>query len=71
MRLPTLVGLSRAMDMILTGRAVDAKEAFSIGESVRGGFVCCDESYSNISSSIIQWFKFYALCLRSGIIIVR
>ena len=26
-RLPQLIGLSRAMDMILTGRAVDAKEA--------------------------------------------
>lgn len=30
-RLPRLVGLSRALDMILTGRAVDAEEAFHIG----------------------------------------
>ena len=30
-RLPQLIGLSRATDMILTGRPVDAKEAFSIG----------------------------------------
>ena len=30
-RLHQLIGLSRAMDMILTGRPVDAKEAYSFG----------------------------------------
>ena len=30
-RLPRLIGASRAMDMILTGRAVDAAEAYAMG----------------------------------------
>lgn len=30
-RLPELIGLSRALDLILTGRIVEAKEAFSMG----------------------------------------
>ncbi len=30
-RLPQLVGFSRAMDLILTGRIVEAKEAYDIG----------------------------------------
>ncbi|KAJ7321474.1 hypothetical protein OS493_034827 [Desmophyllum pertusum] len=30
-RLPAIIGLSRALDLIMTGRPVDAKEALSIG----------------------------------------
>jgi len=30
-RLPQLIGLSRALDMILTGRPVKANEAFNMG----------------------------------------
>jgi enoyl-CoA hydratase len=34
-RLPRLIGLSRALDMVLTGRAVGAEEALSIGLATR------------------------------------
>lgn len=36
-RLPQLIGLSLAMDMILTGRPVDAKEAFNCGKYILCG----------------------------------
>ena len=36
-RLPALIGASRAMDMILTGRAVGAKEALQMGSCTTKG----------------------------------
>ena len=38
-RLPALIGVSRAMDLILTGREVDAIEAYNIGMSVMMAYV--------------------------------
>lgn len=34
-RLPALIGLSRALDIILTGRPVNAKEALELGVANR------------------------------------
>ncbi|XP_043220687.1 probable enoyl-CoA hydratase [Amphibalanus amphitrite] len=60
-RLPLMVGLSRALDMILTGRAVSGQEAFEWGLANR--LVACGTALAqavNLASSIA---KFPAECV--------
>ena len=62
-RLPRLIGASRAMDLILTGRPVEAKEAFDIGLAnrlaPRGGAL---EAALGLAA---QLSAFPQLCLRN------
>jgi enoyl-CoA hydratase len=61
-RLPRLIGTSRAMDMILTGRAVDANEALAMGlvnRVVPGG-----ESRSAAEELARQLASFPQRCMR-------
>ena len=55
-RLPRLVGLGRALDMILTARAVDAAEARSIGlvDRVCAGGKALDTALE-LAATIAQW----------------
>ena len=52
-RLPALIGLSRAMDLILTGREIKAKEALEWGLANR---VCDTGSGMIIPYKITAWF---------------
>jgi enoyl-CoA hydratase len=62
-RLPRLIGMSRAMDMILTGRAVDAAEALAIGLANR--VVASDQLRDSAEKLALQIAALPQQCLRS------
>jgi enoyl-CoA hydratase len=62
-RLPRLIGQSRAMDLILTGRAVDADEAFAIGLANRR--VPKGEALNAAKALALELSRFPQACLRS------
>jgi enoyl-CoA hydratase len=62
-RLPRLIGTSRAMDMILTGRGVDAREAESIGLANR--VVPAGQALNAAQQLAAQLASFPQACLRS------
>lgn len=55
-RLPRLIGLSRAMDMILTGRPVGAEEALAMGLANRVVDTgCCREEAERLAREIARF----------------
>lgn len=61
-RLPRLVGMSRAMDMILTGRPVGAREAYEMGLANR--IVPSGEARSRAEELAHEIARFPQACLR-------
>jgi enoyl-CoA hydratase len=62
-RLPRLIGQSRAMDMILTGRAVAAEEAFSFGLANR--VVAAGEAVAAAQALALEIARFPQICLKA------
>ncbi len=61
-RLPRLIGMSRAMDMVLTGRAVEAAEAHAIGLANR--LVPAGESRPSAEALARELAAFPQTCMR-------
>ena len=61
-RLPRLIGTSRAMDMILTGRPVEAAEALAIGLVNR--VVACGEGLAAAQDLARSLARFPQTCMR-------
>jgi enoyl-CoA hydratase len=62
-RLPRLIGHSRALDMILTGRPVGAEEAFAWGLANR--LVPAGEALAEAQALAAEIARFPALCMRT------
>ena len=62
-RLPELIGLSRALDLILTGRIVEAKEAHEIGLANR--LVPAGSAYGHAMNMARELARFPQECLRA------
>lgn len=62
-RLPRLIGMSRAMDLILTGRPVDAKEALQMGLANR--VVAQGQALEEAKKLALQLTIFPQTCMRN------
>ncbi|XP_015903212.1 2,3-dehydroadipyl-CoA hydratase [Parasteatoda tepidariorum] len=62
-RLPQMIGLPRALDLILTGRSINAKEAFELGLATK--ITACGTAIGNALNLANSLCKFPQECLRA------